>query len=419
MRNLNIWLIKIGEPLPIENGVQKMRTAMLADKLVKRGHNVLWWSSAFDHFKRKWLFKRDNEISIEEGFRIIALKGIGYRKNISFSRFIDHRIIANKFRKLVSKVLKPDIIVSSTPPLDLAYKAAIFAGDHNIPILVDIRDLWPDIFLNHVPIKLQRIAKILLHRDFKMIKKTTQMATGLIAATNTFLEWGLKYSGRDQIWMDRFFYLGYTKGKILEDITASNKFIGLMEILKKKFIVSFVGNISRSYHNPSILLKVAEKLSDYNNIHFIIAGDGELFKELKTMAQSYNNITLTGWLNKNEIEFLLYHSNVGVCPLTKAIDFPTNKAFAYLSAGLPLISAYQGDLKEIIEKHEIGFYCPPNDVDAFVGCIQKLYDTPALHKKISGNAIRVFNEMFDADKIYDAYAEHIEKVVAAYEEERS
>lgn len=46
---MNIWLIQIGEILPLEEKAKKMRTALLADKLVERGYSVLWWTSAFDH----------------------------------------------------------------------------------------------------------------------------------------------------------------------------------------------------------------------------------------------------------------------------------------------------------------------------------------------------------------------------------
>ncbi|MEM3112422.1 MAG: hypothetical protein QXY90_05215 [Candidatus Anstonellales archaeon] len=37
---MNIWLIQIGEILPLEEKARKMRTALLADKLVERGHKV-------------------------------------------------------------------------------------------------------------------------------------------------------------------------------------------------------------------------------------------------------------------------------------------------------------------------------------------------------------------------------------------
>ena len=208
---MNIWLVQTGEPLPLEDNIKKMRTAVLADELIKRGHSILWWTSAFDHFKKDWIFDKDTEVEIKEGLKIFALKGWGYKRNVSFSRIIDHRIVTRKFRRIIPKITKPDIILTSMPPHDLAYEAVKFAKSNKIPILVDIRDPWPDIFLNHTPAILRIFAKMLLYNDFKMIKKTMQLADGLIAVTDTFLEWGLKYAERDKILNDNVFYLGGKK----------------------------------------------------------------------------------------------------------------------------------------------------------------------------------------------------------------
>lgn len=409
---LIIWLIQTGEPLPLDTSIKKMRTALLADKLIARGHSVFWWTSAFNHLKKEWLFKKDTMLEINEGYKIFALKGSGYKKNISLSRFIDHRVIAWKFKKLASKIPKPDIIVTSMPPHDLAYEAVVFGKKNNIPVLVDIRDPWPDVFLNHMPKPLQKPLKALLFKDFWLTKKNMQIADGLIAVTNTFLKWGLKYAGREKCLTDKLYYLGYKRPLVSDISKAKEKFSSMLKNLKDKFIVFFVGTIS-FYHNPSILLKVAERLNN-NNIHFVIAGDGELLGELKKASRNLQNVTLTGWLNQDEIEFFLKQAEVGVCPTTSKIDLFPNKAFTYLSAGLPIVSAFQGDLKKTIEKYKIGYYYPPNDVDALLGCIMKLYNNPDLYNQMSENARKVFDEMFDAEKIYAEYAEHIERVVYEY-----
>ena len=52
-----------------------MRTAILADKLMERGHSVLWWASVFDHFKKTWVFNKTNDIKLDNGLRIKAFKG--------------------------------------------------------------------------------------------------------------------------------------------------------------------------------------------------------------------------------------------------------------------------------------------------------------------------------------------------------
>lgn len=412
---MNIWLIQTGEPLPLKNDVKKMRSAILADKLTNRGHNILWWTSAFDHFKKDWIFNKDTEIELKEGLKLFALKGFGYKRNVSFSRIIDHRIVARKFRKFAQNKIRPDIIIASMPPHDLAYEVVKFGARNNVPVLVDIRDPWPDIFLDNVHSMLRLFIKMFLCKDFHMIKKTMQKADGLIAVANTLLEWGLLYAKRKKIYTDKVFYLGCKR--IINTQSKSYMISKLVDRLTNKFVITFVGTFA-NYHNPSILVDCAAKLNN-SNIQFVLAGDGELFAELKGKISSLNNILLTGWLDQAEINALLRLSSVGVCPTTQNIDLFPNKAFAYLSAGLPVISAFQGDLRDIIEKYQIGFYYPPNDIDALTNCIKKLYNDRNLYKKMSENAHTTFNEICDADKIYDEYARHIEMVANDHRKDKN
>jgi len=411
---MNIWLIQTGEPLPIDDSVKKMRTALLADKLLAKGHSVIWWTSAFDHVKKKWIYTKDTEVQKKNSLKFLALKGTGYKSNVSLMRFIDHRIVARKFSKMANKMAKPDFIIASMPPHDFAYQAVMYANRNNIPVLVDVRDPWPDIFLEHLPSSLRKIAKIFLFNDFSMVKKTMSHANGLVAVTSEFLNWGLKYAGREKSLNDKIFYLGHKSHPLENKSIVEEKFRSILEKTHGKFIVLFVGTISGSYHNPLILLQAAEKLSADKNIHFVIAGDGDLFEKLKSESKKYDNVSLTGWLNRDEIEFWLKKSSIGICPATKEVHLPTNKAYAYLSAGLPVISAFQGDLKILIEKNKIGFYYAPNDSDSLVKSIQKLQEDKFLYQKISDNAMKIFKELFDADMIYENYANHIEQVVSNF-----
>ncbi len=403
---LNIWLIQIGEPLPINNNVRKMRTALLADELNKRGHDVLWWASAFDHLQKDWIFENDADLEVGKNYKIKALKGIGYKKNMNLSRFIDHRIIARKFVRLAPKLPKPDIIIAATPSYDLAYKAVKFANENNIPILVDIRDEWPDIFLEHVPSFLQSLAKRILFTEFSMIKKTMKNADGLISMMDKLLEWGLSYAGRTQSSNDKVFYLGHKKNP--KKSLPTNRISKLTQRLKDKFVVTFIGTFGH-YNNPSVMVDCAKQLHS-DDIHFVLAGDGDNFNEIKKKAANLPNVDLPGWLTQNDIEVLLKHSHVGVCSTTQSRDSFPNKTFVYLSAGLPIISSVQGELKEIIDKQRIGFNYPPGDLKRFLELIKQLQIDRDLYNKMSDAAHEIYNKSFNADKIYEKYAAHIEKL---------
>ena len=47
---MNVWLVQIGA-LPVKPGIQRPRAAHLAEKLVQRGHTVLWWANCSEDFE--------------------------------------------------------------------------------------------------------------------------------------------------------------------------------------------------------------------------------------------------------------------------------------------------------------------------------------------------------------------------------
>lgn len=406
---MNIWLVTIGEPLPSDKESKMLRTGMLAERLVARGHHVLWFASAFDHLKKQWAFDKDTHIRLSENYDLHVLKGSGYKKNISLKRFIDHRIVAKRFSQLAPQLPKPDIIITSMPPHDLSYRVARFAKEKDVPLLIDIRDPWPDILLKKAPAFVSGLLRKILFREFYFVKETMRLADGLIATTSTLLDWGLQYAGRKKAPNDRVIYLAQKKAEHVNSMNAVKVQLELSSALENKFIVLFVGTFAH-YHNPLILVEAARKLISKTQIHFVIAGSGQLEAELKKQSVGLTNITLTGWLSEAEINFWLSKSKVGVCPTPVQIDILPNKAGTYLSAGLPVISAFQGDLKAMTEKETIGFYFPPNDTDALVESILKMYGDQKLYEQMSANAKKVFDEKFNADKIYEDYADYIERI---------
>ena len=97
-----IWLVKIGETLPIlESNARLLRTGILAKNLVEKGHDVVWWTSTFDHFKKKHHFKTDTDLQLAPNYRLTLLYGSGYQKNVSPGRIRDHKIIATKFQQRI------------------------------------------------------------------------------------------------------------------------------------------------------------------------------------------------------------------------------------------------------------------------------------------------------------------------------
>jgi len=406
---LNIWVLQIGEPLPTRT-VREMRTALLCRQLIARGHAVLWWASAFDHFSKEWLFADDARSTIEPSLEILALRGCGYAKNVSLRRFVDHRLIARKFRELAKAEPRPDVIVASMPSHDLAYEAAVFAAKRDIPLVVDVRDQWPDVIVERLPGVLRGVGRILLNRDFGMVRYVFSRAASLTSMMDSMLHWAQARGGQRSTVADRVFYLGARRIEV--PATHASPKLEFLGSLQSTEIISFVGTFGRYYH-PGIVVEAARRMQG-ERAHFVLGGRGDYFDDVRALSAGLDNVTLTGWLDESEIAYLMSRSTVGIVPCTLETEALPNKVFTYLAGGIPVISSLQGDAKALLMRENIGRYYPPNDLDALVETIRSLVSAPRVVEEMARNVKRFFANALDADVIYERFATHVEQVARGW-----
>jgi len=412
---MNIWLIQTGEPLPLKNGVRKMRTAILSDKLLERGHSVFWWAGAFEHQQKIMLSEKDRNFDISERYIIRVLRGCKYRKNISLLRYLNYQAVALKFRMQSKKFPKPDVIVASMPDHLLAYEAARYARRNGIPFLVDIRDLWPDTFLDRFRnIGLYGVGKMVLILDFARLSFLLKSADAFVAMSKGILQWGLDKIGRTKSSFDKVFYLGYQKNnsRISANAGGSLDVPDWLRGREEQKIFLFIGTFGVSYE-LELILEAAKRFgkSERTDICFILAGAGENSEQLSRKAVGLSNVVLPGWIGKKEIDALLKSAYVGLVPCRSVKNAIPNKPFEYLSAGLPLVSSLEGEMAKLIDLHSFGLNYLPGDLESLCRCIERLAFDFKLHEVMSENALDFFKKHGDADKIYDEYCQFIERLV--------
>jgi glycosyltransferase involved in cell wall biosynthesis len=284
-----------------------------------------------------------------------------------------------------------------------------FARSIGIPFLVDIRDLWPDTFLNSLKgWILPKLGRIALIFDFAKLSLLLRESDGLVAMSNGCLEWGLNKIHKSSSEWDRVFYHGYKRNT---GQYCNNNVSHLGEFGKKKIFL-FVGTFGNSYELR--LIVDAAKLfykERKKEILFFLAGAGEQYERLRSEIDNLDNVLLSGWISAEDIRNLLTISWVGMVPCRSVRNAAPNKVFEYLSAGLPLISSLEGEMAELINRYRIGLNYQPGDLEGLYECIEILRKDSELRNKMSLNASQFFSEFGDADKIYVEYAEHIERLV--------
>ena len=402
---MKIWLVQTGEDIPFGVNLRKLRTAVLAEELASRGHEVVWWAAAFSHLRKKWV-TRERKRTLSSGVKVELLHGSGYRTNISLARVIDHRIVTREFKKRSRMLPSPDVIVCALPPYDLAYHVAHYAKQHDIPLIIDARDYWPDIFLTAVPGFLWPLAKLGLYSEFRQARFAFRAADSITAVSKDILNWALSYCNRERSDSDQVFHLGFRQAPVSESASPD-----WLRRLEGRFIIAFVGTFSPS-HNPAILVEVAERLvaMGREDIAIVMAGaGGDLYEDITAEAKKMPNITLPGWLEKDAISALLDEAAVGICPTRLEMPLFPNKTFLYFSRGLPVLSAFKGELREVLDNDGLGAYFHRDDAEALTNQIVRFCDDEDLYQKTRDRVRETFAEQFDERVIYPAFADYIEQ----------
>ena len=207
---MRVWLVTTGEPLPTDSSEGRLlRTAILAEQMASNGTDVVFWSSTYDHMRKRQRANRNRTLEVQPNYQLRLLFAPGYRANISLRRHWHHRAVARQFRKEASRAERPDIILCSLPTLELCHEAVELGCRFNIPVVLDVRDLWPDLLLDLIPRPARVGGRIAFHPMFQSVRHSCKHATAITGATPAYVNWGLAYAGREATPLDRNFPMGY------------------------------------------------------------------------------------------------------------------------------------------------------------------------------------------------------------------
>jgi glycosyltransferase involved in cell wall biosynthesis len=387
---------------------------MLADELLGRGHRVTWWTSRVDHFTKSYFDVAADSLALAPNYQLKFLDGRLYHRNLSVDRLVNHWQIGRAFRRECGAVDRPDAILSSFPTIELCVEAVRVARKIGVPVVLDVRDLWPDIFVHAAPAPARPLAKAVLWPYFAATRRALAQADGLIAVSPGYLEWGLAKASRAARPNDRVFPLAYRLPDPTPQTRASGRdLLREHHIPEDALVCLFAGTLGRTYDLAPVI-EAARRLgtSGSRRFHFLICGEGERGAQWRDMATGLTNVTFTGWLDQTRMRGALASAHIGVAAY--AADAPQglpNKVIEYLAAGLPIVSSLAGETEALLAAEDCGSTFGAGDPDSLVNALRSLSDDAA-RAAISARARRLFESRFRAETIYSELADHLERVAS-------
>ncbi|MGK2962835.1 MAG: glycosyltransferase family 4 protein [Gemmatimonadaceae bacterium] len=404
---MRIWLIQIGEPLPIDGEAPRLlRTGIMASLLAERGHDVTWWCTTFNHWTKSHRFPIDTTLKPAPRYRLRLLHSPGYSRNVSIARIVDHRILARRFRREIEREATPDLILCSFPTIEMAEIATRFARKQGIPVIVDVRDVWPDAFLNFLPSTLKPLGRLLLRGMYRQARRALKQSDAIVAVSESYLQWGLHLAQRERSPADAVFPLGYQRANpSAGELQAAAKRLRNAGVDPDRTICWFIGTFGRTYDIATVI-EVARRLQERNDhrAQFVLSGDGGRLEECRDLAAGVDNVVFTGWLNSTEIEWMMTAASIGLAAYVR--DAPQslpNKIFEYLSAGLPVVSSLGDEAARVLMANQCGVTYTPGDPDSLLRSLRPLLEDPALLAAMSSAAQRTFDDSYSTQRIYDPF----------------
>ena len=302
--------------------------------------------------------------------------------------------------------IKPDAIVCSWPLIEMTYEAVKYGKKNGIPVVIDIRDLWPDIFVQ--PFKglkkliIKMIVYLLYHHKVSYSVKNAYQIIGVTRdAVDLAYKWGRKQNNIDTTLFLSTKKKDYDTNIINQSIENWKK----MGIKDGDYIFIFVGSIQLRIEKLDVIVEAAKRTP---NAKFVFCGDGYSRLELIDMYKDLTNVFFPGYLNELDINVLSKMATCAFLPYCNLPDFINslpNKLGEYLSNGLPVLTSLKGDARKILEENKCGVYY--SNVDELCNEINRYCSDSRYLSKSKENSLQLYEKCFNSDMTYMRFFESL------------
>lgn len=408
---MTIWIINPYGTLP-NTGWREYRTTMIAHACERQGIKVVSWTSNFDHRDKNYKSeKEDSKVIHSPLFETRVINVPPYTSNISFGRIrFEHFFSKRVYEIGKNEEQKPDVIISCEPALFMSYHISKLAKTLQSKLIVDIIDLWPELFSIVLPNSISFLGKVIFSPFYWWRAQFFRKANGLIAVAKNYEKVGSENAPHIPT---KTIYWGVDVDTLQSDIN-NNKTIVPFNLQKKEpneFRVIYAGTLGENYDLKTILA-AADQLKYNKNIKFIIAGAGPLEEFIKFFIKNkqLTNTLFVGRLNPDVLTRSYAFCDIALSSYlnNSTVAMPI-KAFDHLAAGLPTINSLGRDWGELVENKKVGLNYKPENVSSLVSCIEMLCSDPKLKHSMRLNCLRLA-EQFDEKVQYGRYVNFVNQI---------
>jgi glycosyltransferase involved in cell wall biosynthesis len=161
--------------------------------------------------------------------------------------------------------------------------------------------------------------------------------------------------------------------------------------------VTLVANLRHSVKNIPMFLRAAKSVAEVvPDAHFVIAGEGELESELRSLASRLGLDDRVHFIGRCvDVPALL--SGSYVCVLTSVAEGFSNSVLEYLAAGKPVVATNVGGAVEVIVDGESGYLVVSDDDTALAARLVELLSDAEMARRAGEKGREIVGTKFSIE----------------------
>lgn len=403
-------ILFITQYYPPETGAAAERAREFVRFLMENGHIVQILTALPNHpggvvhegYRNRLLLRENND-----GTQVVRTYVFSSPRKTLLTRLANYLSFA--FSALLGFIFvkRPDVILMTIPPLFLAATGLIYKYAMKRPLVLDVRDLWPQAAVDLGEVRESSLTRALARLEMLFYQKSDLITVVTKGILDSLVSRGIP---------ERKIHLitnGVNTDIFSRDASGPNPYEGIG--LGDKFIVVYAGVIGIQ-HGPDHIVKAASLLSAHKEIAIVFIGEGVKKKELRAEAerQMLKNIH---FLKEEKVESLvrfLSHSHAGLATL-RNIPFCNGiilvKMFSYMACSLPVVLGGYGESRCILEEAGAGLCVEAENPAQLAEAVMTLYKDQEMSKRIGARGRRYVKRFYSRRSIANKMEKVLREVV--------
>lgn len=292
-----------------------------------------------------------------------------------------------------------DVLIASSPPFFPHVAGVLAARIRGIPLVLELRDLWPDYLVGMGVLKADGVAAKVL---FDLERLLLRQADAVVVVTESFARrMGEKGVPRERIHLipngvDTALYHPANESAPFPEMDSA-KLPG-NEGEGRELVVGYLGNFGAGqgleYVVEAARILEQERVSGARGspapgLRFVLAGDGPERERLEAQVEDagITKVSIHGPIPKSQTRAFYNACDLCLVPLAPVDVFQEtipSKIFEVLACGRPVLGAMGGEGARVVELAQAGWVVPPGDAPALADALEAFRRLPGELRKAAG-----------------------------------